>query len=53
VSIRLEIDGKSIYECKEATVNNLSPGKGGFKFLCNDIDKASLLMQTLDRFINI
>jgi|JI102314A2RNA_FD_contig_31_411600_length_1084_multi_4_in_0_out_0_1 hypothetical protein len=48
VSIRLEIDGKSIYECKEATVNNLSPGKGGFKFLCNDIDKASTVYVIYD-----
>ncbi len=48
VLIRLEMNGTSIYECKEATVSNLSPGKGGFKFLCNEINKVSTVYVIYD-----
>jgi hypothetical protein len=39
VSIRLELEEREIYSCKEASVDKLSPKKGGFVFSCKEFPK--------------
>lgn len=42
------MNGKSIYECKEAEVSKLSPGNGGFRFLCKEMSNANSIYVIYD-----